>query len=360
MVAVNWRWLTSEGGSEWQRRCRLTFWLPALAVLSSFLSPVARADDGGDIWARAAQAVQEQHLPRLHSLLVLHRGEPVVEQAFAGPGLEQPANIKSLSKTVLSALVGAAIGEGLVEGVEQPVVELLGERVPAGATEGVDRITVGHLLSLQAGLERTSGHNYGRWVASDNWVEHVLTRPFVDEPGGRMLYSTGSSHLLSAALTEASGQSTFALARRWLGEPLNIRIHPWPRDPQGIYFGGNDMQLSPRALGVIGELYRNDGRHGDRQVLPEGWVAQSWQPRGRSAFTGHPYGYGWFTLELAGETAYYGRGFGGQVLYVIPGAELTVVALSDPEPPSPGSVYLRQLHRLVAQQFIPAARQSSF
>ena len=70
-----------------------------------------------------------------------------------------------------------------------------------------------------------------------------------------MLYSTGSSHLLSAVLTRASGRSTHDLAREWLAEPLGIELPPWPRDPQGIYFGGNDMLMSPRALLRFGELY---------------------------------------------------------------------------------------------------------
>src|SRR5690606_21351540 len=142
-------------------------------------------------------------------------------------------------------LVGIAIHRGVFDGVDQPVVDLLEDRIPEQATPGIEKITVGHLLSLQAGLERTSGSYYGRWVLSEDWVAHVLTRPFVDEPGGRMLYSSGSTHLLSAALTEATGESTLALARVWLGQPLNIIIPPWPQDPQGIYFGGNDMRLSP-------------------------------------------------------------------------------------------------------------------
>ncbi|MFP3345623.1 6-aminohexanoate hydrolase, partial [Halomonas sp. SIMBA_159] len=78
-------------------------------------------------------------------------------------------------------------------------------------------------------------------------------------PGGRMLYSTGTSRLLSAAMTQVSGESSLALAQCLLGEPLGIAIPPWPQDPQGVYFGGNDMQLSPRALIASGELYCNDG-----------------------------------------------------------------------------------------------------
>jgi CubicO group peptidase (beta-lactamase class C family) len=100
-----------------------------------------------------------------------------------------------------------------------------------------------------------------------------------------MLYSSGSSHLLSAVLTRASGRSTHALAREWLGEPLGIEIPPWPRDPQGIFFGGNDMLMSPRALLRFGELYRRDGVLNGRRILPEGWVAESWRLRTTSPWS---------------------------------------------------------------------------
>lgn len=304
----------------------------------------------------ARQAVEQaRQLPRLHTLLVSFDGELVVEETFADKALNERVNIKSLSKTVLSALVGVAIHRGVFESVDQPIVDLLEDRVPEQVAPGVEKITVGHLLSLQAGLERTSGPYYGRWVLSEDWVAHVLTRPFVDEPGGRMLYSTGSTHLLSAALTEATGESTLALARVWLGEPLNIIIPPWPQDPQGIYFGGNDMRLSPLALLRVGELYRLGGEIDGRRVLPESWIQQSWQGRGRSAFTDDPYGYGWFIRPMAGQRAYYGRGFGGQMLYVLPDLGLTVVMTSDPNPPSPGGTYLRQLHGLLERYLVPAA-----
>ncbi|WP_262488925.1 serine hydrolase domain-containing protein [Halomonas sp. ANAO-440] len=292
-------------------------------------------------------------ISRLHTLVVAQNGEIVLERTYAGPGSDQPANIKSLSKTVLAALVGAAIEQGVIEGVDQPVVDLLGPLVPNDIDPRVGDITVGHLLSLQAGLERTSGANYGAWVASDNWVANALMRPFVDHPGGRMLYSTGSSHLLSAALTQASGDSTLSLARQLLGDPLNIAIPAWLRDPQGIFFGGNDMQLSPLALIQVGELYRLDGVIDGTRVLPEGWVEASWTPRGTSAWTSDGYGYGWFVTRLGGEQAYYGRGYGGQALYVIPERALTVAITSDPMPPSPGGQFQQRLHALVETLLAP-------
>ena len=306
--------------------------------------------------AAALQSLSDEArgYPRLHSIVVAHQGEVVHEHHQGGPGVDAPANIKSLSKTVLAALVGAAIEADIVESTDQSLVSLLGDRVPQAADPQVAEITVSHLLSLQAGLERTSGQHYGAWVASPNWVEYALTRPFVDEPGGRMLYSTGSSHLLSAALTEASGESTYALAQRLLAEPLDIAIPPWLQDPQGIYFGGNDMQISPRGLVEIGELYRNggvveDGNGNAERVLPEGWVEQSWTPRGTSRWTGDGYGYGWFITRLGGEDTYYGRGFGGQALFVVPERALTIVITADPSPPSPGGQFQERLNEMVAE-----------
>ncbi len=304
----------------------------------------------------ALQSATEQfsQFNRLHTVIAAHQGAIYYEETFGGPGPVAPVNIKSLSKTILSGIVGRAIEDGVLTGVDQSAQDALDSQVPANANARVSDITIGNLLSMQAGLERTSGGNYGRWVVSDNWVQFALSRPMIDEPGGRMLYSTGSTHLLSAALTEQSGRSTHDLAVDYLGRPLNVNIPPWPTDPQGIYFGGNDMVMSPRALLRFGEMYRLGGEIDGQRVLPESWIEASWEPRGQSPWTSDSYGYGWFITEMAGESAYYGRGFGGQVLYVIPALEVTVVVTSSPNPPSTGSRYLGQLKAVIEEQLLPA------
>lgn len=333
-------------------RCLLMSSLALCLCLLGPFSPLAQAQEAAQesVSERALARLVERasEVSRLHAIVVAEQGEIVLEHRLAGPASDRPVNIKSLSKTVLAALVGAAIEEKVIEGVDQPIVELLGSRVPDDADPRIDQITVEHLLTLQAGLERTSGHNYGAWVASSDWVADALSRPFVARPGDEMLYSTGSSHLLSAALTEASGESTLALARRLLGDPLGITIPPWPQDPQGIYFGGNDMVLSPLALIRLGELYRLDGVIDGVRVLPKAWVEASWQPHGTSRWTGDSYGYGWFITTLAGERVYYGRGFGGQGLYVIPARELTVAITADPTPSPDGARFNQErLHALI-------------
>jgi CubicO group peptidase (beta-lactamase class C family) len=304
----------------------------------------------------ATLAAAAQH-PRLRTLIAARHGQPLVERVFRGPGLDRPANIKSASKSVLSALVGIAIARGVLEGPEQRVAPLLGPLLPREADPRVHAITVGHLLSMRAGLERTSGGNYGAFVASRDWVRHILTRPFDDAPGGAMIYSTGSSHLLAAVLARATRRSVHALAQDWLGRPLGIAIPDWRRDPQGIHFGGNDMLLSPRALLRFGELYRNLGRHGGREVVPESWVRESWKPRGRSAWSGMPYGYGWWVAESDGLPVCFAWGYGGQMLYVVPELALTVAMTSDPDAPRVNG-QIGELHALLTEGFIPAARRA--
>lgn len=291
-------------------------------------------------------------LSQLHGLIVAQDGIALLAEAIRGPRLDRAVNIKSASKTIISALVGRAIGDGILPGVDAPILPLLETRLPANPDPRLQRVTIDHLLSMRAGLERTSGPNYGAFVQSGNWVRHILSRPFVEEPGGPMLYSTGSTHLLSAILTDASGRSTFELAREWLGQPLGIEIPAWERDPQGIYFGGNNMLLSPEAMLRFGEMYRNQGRFNEQRVIPADWVETSWRLRTTSRFTGHGYGYGWFIYSLSGHDVYYAWGYGGQMIYVVPDLRLTIVVTSDPAAPSGRSGYVRELHNLVGEHII--------
>jgi len=232
------------------------------------------------------------------------------------------------------------------------VVPLLGVR-PAGMDPRAEGITIGHLLTMRAGLERTSGANYGGWAAARDPVAYALTRPFVEEPGGAMLYSTGSTHLLGAALARAAGRPLLALAREWLGEPLGIVVPPWPRDPQGRYYGGNDMLLTPRALTRFGECCRSGGSWNGRRVIPEAWLRESWVPRTRSAWSGQAYGYGWWIASARGQAVLFAWGYGGQMLYLVPGMGLVVTMLSDPAAPrDPG--HMASLHALLADGIMAA------
>ena len=284
-------------------------------------------------------------LDQLHALVIRQGDETLLEVAPRGAGLDRAANVKSVSKTLLALLTGIAIDRGVLEGPEQRVLPILGRRDFGDAR---DALTIGHLLSMRGGLASTSGPNYGPWVESADWVGFVLEGDLVDRPGGRYIYSTGSWHVLGAALAEAAGEDLLTLARRWLGGPLDIDFAAWERDPQGYYLGGNQMALSPRHLARVGEMVLAGGRWNGGVVVPEAWIDESWRSRGRSRWTGDGYGYGWFLSRLGGTRMNYGRGYGGQVLAVAPELDLSVAITSDPNRPARSGGYFGDLRRLLA------------
>lgn len=283
-------------------------------------------------------------LPQLHSLQI-QRGEDVIfAQAPRGPGLDRPANIKSCSKSIVALLLGTAIDKQEITSVEATLQDVAPRLLPPNATPGSEKITMEDLVTLRAGLERTSGSNYGAWINSPNWIADALTRPMVAEPGQRMLYSTGSTHILGAALTEATGQSLLTLARARLGTPLGIEIPAWTQDPQGYYLGGNEMALTPRSMLKIAVLLRDKGVFASNQVIPESWVAASTKAYGRSQFSGLGYGYGWFLSPSGYALA---RGYGGQIIAAHHGRNLAIAITSDPTRPARSAGYFGDLIRLL-------------
>ncbi|HWO42174.1 MAG TPA: serine hydrolase [Candidatus Eisenbacteria bacterium] len=301
---------------------------------------------------RARILARAQELPRLRSLLVSVDGRLVEEQYFNGARSDRTENLKSASKSILSALIGIALDRGYLESVQSNIGSFFPEHLPA-ADAKKKTITIEDLLTMRSRLEPTSNVNYGRWVQSSHWVRHVLSRPLIDEPGERMIYSTGNSHLLSALLTKAIRMSTFEFARRYLADPLGIPIPPWVRDPQGVYFGGNEIHWTARGMLAFGELYLNRGRARGKQIISEAWIDESLKPRTRSSWSGRAYGYGWWIDSFAGHPTYYAWGHGGQFIFVVPALKLVVASTSVPAPGEGRREHQRAVYELVEREIVP-------
>ncbi|MCV2403111.1 beta-lactamase family protein [Marinomonas sp. C2222] len=290
----------------------------------------------------------------IKTVQIAYKGELVWKKAYNKANLNAVTNIKSASKSLMSLLVGMAIERGDIDSVNQPVISLLADQFPNNPDPRLKQITISHLLSMQAGLERTSGRNYGRWVTSDNWVKTALSWPFVDEVGGKMQYSTGNTHILSAIIMEQTGQSTYQLANRWL-KGSGIAVQSWETDPQSIPMGGNQVGMTPSSLLALGELYRRGGvTEAGQRLISEKWIEESWTPRTQSRFHRGQYGYGWFMQPFAGVQGYYGWGYGGQMIYVFPELELTIAITSQENLPSGRTGYRDLLHAMVSRDIIPA------
>ena len=301
---------------------------------------VARAFAQAPSDIRSRIAVMSQ----LHAILVQRGDEIIVAEAPRGRGLDRVANIKSCSKSIIGLLTGNAIAQGSIPSVDATIGEIAPSIIPSDATPGVEDLTIEELLTLRAGLEGTSGRNYGAWVNSEDWVAFALRRPMVASPGGRMIYSTGTTHILGAVLAVATGKSLLAQARTVLGQPLGIEIPAWTQDPQGYYFGGNEMALTPRAMLRIATLMRDQGRFDGDQIIPADWIDQSTQARTRSPYSGFDYGYGWFLTRSGFIIA---RGYGGQIIAAHPEQDLAVAITSDPTSPARSGGYFGQLMDLL-------------
>jgi CubicO group peptidase (beta-lactamase class C family) len=311
--------------------------------------PVAEAE------IRAAAAA----LPQLHSLLVSRRGALVLEYYAKGMRATRPANVKSASKSIIATLVGIAIERGLVKSIREPITTWFPELRKDPDTRK-QTITIEDLLTMRSGLDSTSGRNYGAWVRSGHWVRYALARPLVSEPGGEMEYSTGTSHLLSAILTKATGMSTWQFAQESRAKPLGFTLARWPQDPQGIYFGGNEMLLTPKQMVSIGELWLRRGLANGRQIVPADWVDTSCVPRTTSAWDStRRYGYGWWIQTFEGGTSCFAWGYGGQYIMIFRELDLVVVATSSTAVSEERRGHRRSLFDLIEAHVLRPSRAAS-
>ncbi|MDH3760213.1 MAG: beta-lactamase family protein [Gammaproteobacteria bacterium] len=298
----------------------------ALAVLFAML-PLAGACAGAERIETSTIVEAVFRTGPIKSFMLQRDGELLIEAHRKGMRTDRATNVKSVSKSIISLLVGIAIDNGHLQGVQQTIDDFFPDYFKRRPDPEKESITIQDLLTMRAGLASTSRRNYGRWVLSDNWVEYALDQPLVERPGGEMVYSTGSSHLLSVILTRATGMSTREFSDRYLFQPLGIRLGGWDRDPQGYYFGGNNMALSPAALLKIGTMVMNEGAYKRKQIVPRAWIAESMRIYTRSHFNPYDYGYGWWQRELNGHDIQFAWGNGGQYILMLPALK-TVVAIA--------------------------------
>lgn len=262
--------------------------------------------------------------------LVIQKNDQIIYEEYRGSiDGDEPTNIKSASKSIISLLVGIAIDKGFIEGVDRTIGDFFPEYFEENPDSAKAAITIRDLLTMRSGLETTSFRNYGRWVMSSNWVDFTLDQPFAEQPGGRMIYSTGTSHLLSVILTKATGMSTRAFANEYLFGPMDIRIGGWDRDPQGYYMGGNNLAVAPLDLLKIGELMMNVGEYGGQQLISKDWIMESVQVYTRSNFNPYNYGYMWWRRPVGNYQIFFAWGNGGQYIMILPELDAIISITSD-------------------------------
>ncbi len=292
----------------------------------------------------------------LSSLLIARYGNLVAEHYFRGATARQQVNIKSASKSVLGILFGIAVDEGYFPNLDAPISTWFPDYYAQDDIPPAKRaITLHHLLTMTPGLETTSFQNYGAWVSSRNWATYALDQPIVHTPGGdAMVYSTGTTHLISVILSKATGQSTLAWAREKLFRPMGIALPSWDRDPQGFYLGGNNMALTPRQLLAIGQLYLDGGSYEGRQLVSPEWIKHSTTRYVNRSYRGFHYGYFWWLEDFGGYDTWFAWGYGGQYVFIIPELDLVVACTSALTGRPRGVDHNARIYELLEHYVLPA------
>jgi CubicO group peptidase (beta-lactamase class C family) len=326
----------------------IVFYLPACGTA---LSQPEVLDDGWQVStlsavginslmiAKVTEGIEIGRFRGIHSYLIVKNGKLVYEYYVNGYSGDDLQTVFSITKSVTSTLIGIAIDREDISGVRMTLPELLPEFSEAIIATRARKITLEHLLTLTSGFEwDEKTYGYGdrrnserRMVNDDNWIAHVLGLPVKDNPGSRYVYNTGSVHMISAVIKTQTGFFADEYARRFLFQPLGIVKFDWNTDPQGYPCTGGThggLRMRARDLAKFGFLFLNEGRWQERQVVPRDWVirATTGQVEAHPPFQ---VGYLWWTGEykLKGHTLrhFYGAGYGGQSISMIPELDLMVV-----------------------------------
>jgi CubicO group peptidase (beta-lactamase class C family) len=288
----------------------------------------AAAREGFDV-ARLRTA--EHHLastPELTSVLVSRHGRLVLERYYHGMTRDRDWSLYSVTKSVVSALVGIAIRERRIAGVDEKLVSVFPDDVRPDGDPRVRSITLRNLLTMSSGYR-----NENTPYESDDWVRTLLNRPIVTEPGKVFSYDDGSAHLLSTVLTQVTGESAADYARHVLFRPLGVKPGRWNSDGQGRSLGSGGLFLRPRDMLRFGQLYLQGGRWHGRQIVPRNWVRASTR-RQISIPGGYAYGYLWW-INTGRQRGYLAQGYRGQTIEVFPRLSLVIVLTgvgADPRP----------------------------
>ena len=269
-------------------------------------------------------------------------GEPLGRVSMS---TESMHDLRSVTKSVVSALVGIALDEGAIKSLDQPVVQWFPE-YPALDTTERRRVTLRHLLAMTSGLEWNEEVPYTdprndetRMTTDPRPLHYALSRPFAFEPGAEFTYNGGLTQIVAAVLERATKTSIRDYARTKLFEPMGIEKAEWMGNLAGMPSAASGLRLRARDAAKFGSLYLHGGRWNQTQVVPASWVAEStrrhfrFRPR-TGADAGGQFGYAYFwwyscyPTESGLVEARTAIGNGQQRIFVLPGLDMVVTILA--------------------------------
>jgi CubicO group peptidase (beta-lactamase class C family) len=286
--------------------------------------------------------------PVLTSFLIAQNGKIIFEEYYNGSDESQSTNIQSVTKSLISALIGIALREGYIKGVDQKISDFFPSYFPRKDDPIKNDLTLQHLLTMSAGFQWKSDEPMYR----DDPIEAIISQPLETEPGETFHYNSGLPHVLSIIITQESGMSTREFAERYLFEPLEITVNQW-NSVNGYQNGCCELWLTARDLVKIGILYLNQGKWEKEQLIPPNWVQESTKFH-IEADDGNGYGYYWWLTPLNKYEVISALGWGGQFIHIIPDLDLVIVGTKNISELPENDPYE---YELIEEYIIPSAKK---
>ncbi len=265
----------------------------------------------------------------IYALIVSKDGIIKEEKYFNGKSETDLMNVQSITKSILSLLIGIAIDSGQIENEEIPIYTFFPEYVDL-FDSNKKQITIRHLLNHTSGLNWKGYKEHDSFLASQDQIKFILQKELVEDPGQVYNYNSGGTHLLSAIIEKATGESTMQFAQDKLFLPLEIFEINWDKLNDGFYDGaGFGLEMRPLDLVKIGALILNNGLYDGERVISSNWINKSININAKKetkwGIRNSLHGYGWYIANYQGEEITYSMGYGGQFIFILPTKNLVIV-----------------------------------
>lgn len=292
---------------------------------------------------------------------ILQNDNLIYEKYFDGYNKDDVLHIASVTKSIISVLIGIAVDKGYIKNIGQKVLEFFPDYIVKLREKTIQNITIENLMTMTAPYKYKS-EPYTKVYSSDDWIKATLDLLGGKSGIGEFKYTTIGTHILSGILTNATGQSVVDFAAENLFNPLKIKVPNnifiqnkeehfaflkdkyvtgWVADPKGVNTAGWGMTLKPVDMAKIGQLYLNDGVWNGKQIVSSKWIEDSTKEKSRWGEL--PYGYLWWIID----DCYAALGDGGNVIFINPQKKMVVAIASRFMP------HAKDRIELIRKQIIP-------
>lgn len=273
-----------------------------------------------------------QNRSNVYSILLVRHGTVVFERYFQGSGPQTLHRVASVTKSVLSTLVGVAIKQGYLRSVDQKLIDFFPDLEHTLKSSVKDFLTLRLLLTMKEGL--LFSEDFEEWEKNKEKTQFILNLPSIQEPDENIRLSN-APQIVSRIFNIVTGMNAAEFAEQHLFRPLGIQKYEWPVDSTGTAWGSGGLRLTTRDMAKLGHLFLQQGIWEGRALLPPTWVDEATTNHKTS---GPPYGYYWWLGTLGGHSYYGAVGFGGQHIFVFPDLDLIFVTTAEVGGPGTGGV----------------------